>query len=352
MFRSFVLALGLLTWLTAVRAEPYLAVRTGLSCASCHVNRTGGGERTAFGAGYGASTLPARWLEADTLFDGAIGERLRLGADARAGYVGHLPRDGPYLGEFRVFEANLYAAVDLLPERLLFYVDERVAPGSASNREAFALLASHRAGTYAKAGRFFVPFGLRLLDDDAATRRASGFTFENPDTGLEAGFDTGRFTGYLSITNGSAEVGDSDNRKQYAGTGTWIGSWARIGLSAASNDLPGFAHRTVAEGFAGLHAEPIVLLFAYTRTMDSDTDGARVRGEAGHVEVDVALTRGLTVRAWRGAHDPDRTVPGDSLEQWGIGTDVTPLPGLQVRGFWRARNGGDDEVRLEAHVYF
>src|SRR6185503_9294188 len=162
---------ALLSW-TAARAEPYLAVRAGLSCASCHLNRTGGGGRTAYGAGYGAATLPARWFPAETLFDGAVGERLRLGADGRAGYVGHLPESGPYLGEFRVFEANLYGAVNLLPERLAFYLDERVAPGSAANREAFALLSSHRAGMYAKAGRFFVPFGLRLLDDDAATRRA------------------------------------------------------------------------------------------------------------------------------------------------------------------------------------
>ena len=350
--RAGMLVLSLLVCGSVARAEPYLAVRSGLSCASCHVNRTGGGQRTAYGAGYGANTLPARWFEAGALFDGAVGERLRLGADGRTGYVGHLPQEGPYLGEFRVFEANLYAAVDLLPERLLFYVDERVAPGSASNREAFALLASHRAGAYAKAGRFFVPFGLRLLDDDAATRRTSGFTFENPDTGVEAGFDTGRWMGQLSITNGSAEVGDSDNRKQYAGTGTWIGSWARFGVSAASNDLPGFAHRTLAEGFAGFHADPFVLLLAYTRTVDSDIEGTRVRGEAGHVEAYAAVTRGLTLRAWKGAQDPDRAAPGDSLGQWGIGADVTPIPGLQVRGFWRARDGGDDEVRLEAHVYF
>ncbi|HEX5042128.1 MAG TPA: hypothetical protein VFV75_04430 [Candidatus Polarisedimenticolaceae bacterium] len=351
MWRPALWVLALLSG-TAVHAEPYLAVRSGLSCSSCHLNRTGGGGRTAYGAGYGASTLPARWFEAGTLFDGALGERLRLGADGRAGYVGHMPADGPYLGEFRVFEANLYAAADLLPERLSFYVDERVAPGSAANREAFALLASHRAGMYAKAGRFFVPFGLRLLDDDAATRRASGFTFENPDTGLEVGADTGRWVAALSASNGSAEVGDSDNRKQYAATGTWIGSWARLGLSAASNDLPGLAHRTLGEGYAGFKAARLVLLVAYTRTLDSDDEGTRVRGEAGHLEADVEITRGLTVRAWAGAHDPDRSRGGDAVSQWGVGADVTPLPGLQVRGFWRDRDGGDDEVRVEAHVYF
>ena len=351
MRRVLLAVLGPMVW-TAVHAEPHLAVRSGLSCSACHLNRTGGGGRTSYGAGYGARTLSARWFEAGTLFDGAVGERLRLGADGRAGYVGHMPEAGPYRGEFRLFEANLYAAVDLLPERLSFYVDERVAPGSAANREAFALLASHRAGMYAKAGRFFVPFGLRLLDDDVATRRASGFTFENPDTGLEVGADTGRWVAALSASNGSAEGGDADNRKLYAATGTWIWSWARVGLSAASNDLPGLAHRTLGEGYAGFKAGRLVLLLAYTRTLDSDDGGTRVRGEAAHLEADIEVTRGVTARAWTGAHDPDRTAGGDALSQWGIGADVTPLPGLQLRGFWRERDGGDDEVRIEAHVYF
>ena len=38
----------------AARAEPLFAARTGLGCGSCHLNRTGGGGRTAYGAGYGA----------------------------------------------------------------------------------------------------------------------------------------------------------------------------------------------------------------------------------------------------------------------------------------------------------
>src|SRR5262245_61419073 len=79
----------------AVRAEPSLSVRQGLSCASCHLNRTGGGERTVYGSGFGRQTLPWKKLpDQGDPFDGVLTERVRLGADLRAQYLGTLQEPG------------------------------------------------------------------------------------------------------------------------------------------------------------------------------------------------------------------------------------------------------------------
>ncbi len=360
MRRPLIVFALMLATVGAARAEPYLAARTGLNCASCHLNRTGGGGRTAYGAGYGAQTLPWKKLApGHGLFDGAIGERVRVGLDARGGYVATLRDPGPYIGEAKLSEADVYLGVDLVRDRLSMYVSERLAPGGASSREAFALFAIHRAGLYVKGGKFFLPFGLRFEDDEVATRRGTGFTFETADIGAEVGLDDGRWSTALSVTNGTSGGAETDNVKQYSGTGARVFSLGRIGVSASNNDLPGRAHRTVAGVFGTFRAGPIVVLAEADVIRDSDGTNPKRRGGAGHVEIDALAHDGLTLRAFAGAYDLDRDDGLSRLSQWGVGLDWTPLPGLQLRAVYRGRGGPrgvpgarDDQALVEAHVYF
>jgi hypothetical protein len=344
----------------SARAEPLFAARTGLGCASCHVNRTGGGGRTAYGAGYGAQTLPWNKLApAHALFDGSVGDRVRVGFDGRGGYLATFRDAGPYIGEARVQEADVYLGVDLLKDRLSIYIDEHVAPGGASSREAFALYAIDRAGFYVKGGKFFLPFGLRFQDDDAATRRTTGFTFETADIGAEVGMDDGNWSTSFSMTNGTSGGAETDNGKQYCWIGARVFSLGRVGLSASTNVLPNSAHRSVAGAFGTYRAGPIVVLTEADVIHDDDGVTPQRRGGAGHLEVDGLPHAGLTLRAFAGAGDLDVNDGVERSTQWGIGIDWTPLPGLQLRALYRARNGPpsvagsrDDQAWLEAHVYF
>ena len=343
-----------------VRAEPHLAVRAGLSCASCHVNRTGGGGRTAYGASFGAGQLPApARAERGMPFDGALHPRVRIGADARAAYIGHFRGDSAYVGEYELVGLNAYLAIEVLEERLTLYADERIAPGGAVSREAFALLQGRRGGLYAKAGRFFLPYGLRLLDDEAATRRGTGFTFDAADTGIEVGGLAEGWSWAASVTNGRDGGAEADNGKQVVGSLALIRPGWRVGLSGSTNDRPGPEKREAAGVHAGARAGPIVALAAADLLREVDEAGAETDGMAGHVEVDWTPRQGWTVRAWWGAVDRDDVSSGDLETQRGVGVDWTPWPALQLRVYFRDRGGPapsseepGDEAVAEVHLYF
>ena len=71
----------------------------------------------------------------------------------------------------------------------MFYVDERLAPDSAVNREAWVLYRTGSAHGYAKAGRMYLPFGLRLQDQQAVEGDTRGG--EGRREQLERGIDEG-----------------------------------------------------------------------------------------------------------------------------------------------------------------
>jgi len=341
----------------AARGEPYLALRNGVACSACHLNVTGGGGRTVFGAGVGRQNLPwTRLDEAKSLWDGAIGERVRVGTDLRAAYVGNLRDGGPYLGEYVLAGATLYLGLELLPDRLLVYADEQLA-GGATNREMFALYRTGIAGLYAKAGRFFQPYGWRLQDSEVPVRRATGFNFDESDVGVEVGAEPGHWTLAAAVTNGTSGGAERDNDKQVTGSAAYVRRSWRAGLSAANNDLPD-GSTALAGLFGGFRAGPLVALFE-ADWIRQTLAGDETRGQATHAEIDWTPRRGLTLRGWAGEHDPDRDSSGPTQRQFGLGADWTALPGLQLRGWYRLREGPDDvagarddEAAIEVHAYF
>jgi hypothetical protein len=361
-YAARVVVLAASAWALAPEAlaEPYLAVRTGLQCSACHVNRTGGGGRTAYGAGYGSQSLPMfPPVGGDALFDGGITERVRVGSDFRGQYIGHLQDEGPYVGTFEIDEANLYLTFDLLPDRILIHVDERFAPGGAVNREAFALVRAGTAGMYAKVGKFFLPYGLRIQDDRAFPRRFTGFNFTTQDVGVEVGAEGKGFFTSLAVTNGTGGGSETNNGKQVS----WIGGYARkglrMGLSASHNDLAGDPSRALAGAFVGYDTGTLMVLAEVDGIRDDDGLGSETTSATGHVEVDWTIRRGLLVRAWMGRYDPDRDGSGDRRTQAGGGIDWTAWPGVQVRAFYRAESGpeevagaNDDQAVFELHFYF
>ena len=352
-------------WLVALltpptSAEPAFSVRTGYRCSTCHVNRTGGGLRTSFGSLYAQTTLPARllpWREGGNLLPANPQARFNVGGDFRGQYLVADNSDAAETSSFEVTEANLYAQFRLVPGRISLYVDEKLGPAGASAREFFGLYEFPRADGYVKVGKFLPPFGWRLPDDATFIRQFSGFTYSAPDTGVEVGFEPGKWSIHLAATNG-AGGGSDDNRSKQVSVLTVrrIGK-GRIGLSA-SNNLPQDARVSQAGILGGFHTGRLSLLaeadWRETRSMGTTTERW-----IGYLEADVLMSRGLNLKIAHDWLDPDRDVATDARTRTTLGLEYVPVPFVQLRYMVRFRDGPpqvqgarNDSVEIEAHLFF
>ena len=187
----------------SAQAEPYLAVQTGMKCMQCHLNPTGGGMRNAFGNAFTATQLAARRIDTgDQGWLGEVSKYLAVGSDFRGNASLTDVPNARSISEFEVEEVRLYVNVSPIPERLSIYIDQRLAPGASSNMEAYARYWTANRNWYVKAGQMYLPFGLRLEDDSAFTRQVPGINMTTPDSGVEAGWESGPWSAQLAVISG------------------------------------------------------------------------------------------------------------------------------------------------------
>jgi hypothetical protein len=148
----------------AAAREPYLAVRTGLKCSACHVNRTGGGARNDFGIAFAQTQLPAR-NQGYEFRNRLLNDWLSVGADVRVLASGTVTEATPRTS-IDTDKANIMLEARVIRRVLALYIDETVGPGRASARELFALVEDLPLNGYAKAGKFLLPARLRDIVQD------------------------------------------------------------------------------------------------------------------------------------------------------------------------------------------
>jgi len=274
----------------ASRAEPYLAVRSGQKCMACHVNPTGGGKRTEFGAIYGQTTLPAGRLDIATgknvpatgaasepaVWTGKLNDHVAVGGDLRATLQNtSVPNTGD-TAAFNQTTAQVYLEVKPIVDRLTICLDERVAPGAATAREVVAMLWSPNRTAYLKAGRMFVPFGLRIEDDSAFIRQVTGTTFSSSDDGVEGGLELGPWSANLAVTNGAGGGTETNNGKQVSGLVSFVKPIWRVGLSASTNSNDA-TDRNMQSVFAGLRTGPVSWLASGVYVTDEGTPTGKLK---------------------------------------------------------------------------
>ena len=338
-------------------AEPYLALRSGQKCMSCHVNPTGGGKRSDAGSAFGQYVLPET-AGAD-LWNGRVNPYLAMGGDLRAN-LNYVDREsGDNQSAFETQRASLYLEITPIKDVLTLYVDQLMTP-SASNREAYALMWNKERSLYFKAGKMFLPYGLRLEDDSAFIRSASGINFANADNGIEGGYESGAWTLNAALTNGSNGGAEDNTGKQISLRAEHVQSSWRSGASFNLNNGDADAGRTMFNVFGGLQWLGIDWLAEIDSIKDEGTALGDIDRMAALLEANRLLAKGQNLKVTLEYYDPDTDVDEDQQTRTSVVWEYTPLSLLQIRVGLRIAEGipqatddqNDDLLFVQLHTWF
>ncbi len=391
--RTLILAtllLGALSGQTAV-AEPYLALRSGVTCGGCHINITGGGMRTSYVSAHARDLLKyPDWFDDLTRpaesFDGALNDYVAIGANLRAS-AGLIFQDNPQNGrvdnnevirgrldEFNVDvdEAITYLHAMVIPDLLEFYVDLRLAP-TTDAREAWGVLYLPK-DFYVKVGRMFLPYGLQIQDDESFIRGGrngsanTGFNFDLRQAAFETGWSSGPWSVVGALSEGS---GDRDAQLTASASGLFrdvpLVDSILIGVSGSRNG--GTEETFQYAGYGGFSIGPFTYLgefdFIDRRVVPMASANGRREHRGGFIhysELNYLLFDWLNVKAAFDYADFDGDLSDradDSENRVSFGLEPFLAKFLQTRLFYRVGNGIESNashnqsvLSLEAHLFF
>ena len=337
-------------------AEPYLAVESGLKCANCHVNPTGGGKRTPFGMLYARNQISANVIGADDSkpWTGDVKPWFAFGADFRGGYESVDIPGFEESSDWDVSRATVYAELRAIKNLLSFYFDEKVAPDDVENREAYLLLTPGNGKYVVKAGQMFLPFGLRLQDDSAFVRETSGVNFLVPEDGVELGLELPKWTAQVAVTDPEGGDRSGDHLSMSA---AYVKPRWRVGASYGAIDDP-LGDRDMQGVFAGFKTGPISWLAELDLVTDESSTGDS-DAYASLLEGNWRIRKGHNLKVSYEYLDPDRDRGEDQQERYSLVWEYSPVQFVQARIGSRWYNGipnfllsNRDEMFAELHVYF
>ena len=346
-----------------VEALPLYASREGATCVTCHVDPNGGGVRNDFGFVYlkNRHELEAEERWAKVTVDPRLNEWIAVGLDTRILYVASHANGGPTLGTSTFFPMQGQVNVAVTPHEHLtlvashgITVDDPGFPEGYVARELYGMIEGLPGRTYARVGRFRVPFGLRQDDHTSFVRNDVFLPYDaqKDDAGIEVGAIGSRWSGQVSFTNGNTPF---EERAQTVA--------AKIGRAASvfQVGLSGF-HR-FAETDALKHDRwalygsaskgPVTVLGEYAGGTDESAFGS-TNLQAFFGEADFRAMRGLNFRGKVDYLDPDRAFGGDIVRRYTLEADLNPIPfaELKLSGRYYDYEGGAIEKEYLALFYF
>ncbi len=331
-------------------AEPYLAVQKGMQCSNCHSSPAGGGKRTVYGNVFAQSELAARRLGDGKAWTGEVTKWLAIGADLRASFedIDVPNRSGTSDVDFN--RGTFYAEATLIPNRLSLYVDEQFSPNDFETREIYVRLNSKDAKWFVAGGEFYLPYGLRLQDDTAFVRQATGINFANTDRGLLGGYNFGPWSTIASITDGSG-AGRNGAGNQVSLISSYTQATWRAGVSVNVNDDDA-GDRTMFGLFGGLKTGPFAWLAEIDSISDNVSPGVTADAFAGLLEANWTIRGKNNLKLSYDYLDPNIDISEDQQVRYSLVWEHSPMQFIQARIGYRLYDGIPQVDAQNRKVFF
>jgi hypothetical protein len=339
------------------QAEPYIAVQKGMQCSTCHSGPAGGGKRTVYGNVFAQSELAGRRLGQGEAWTGELTSWLAIGGDLRASFVATDTPNQDSTSDTDFNRGTFYLDVTLIPGMLSLYVDEQFSPDGFENREAYLRRYSRDTRWFLAVGEFYLPYGLRLQDDTAFVRQATGINFANTDRGAQGGYDSGPWSVIASVTDGSGSGQDSAN-SQISMVGSYVQPTWRAGISANSFD-DDLGDRTMFGLFGGLKTGPVAWLAEIDSISDDVSPGVTTDAVAGLLEANWTFLGKHNLKLSYDYLDPNLDISEDHQVRYSVIWEYSPIQFVQMRVGYRLYDGipqvdaqNRETFFVEAHGFF
>jgi hypothetical protein len=346
-----------------LHAEPYFAARTGFKCSQCHVNRTGGGKRTDYGVIYSQYKLMmanAMSQKQAFSFDPKLSNSVSLGANFRVEPTYTLkyttqPTDAStapeVLGEkfetAPIKESNIYFQVDLVKDVLMYYADV----SGATIREMWGML-QFGPSFYVKAGQMLLPYGIRLMDDEAFVRKVPDYTYGVSAPSFEVGIEPGPISLIVNANDGRiSSVGYVVLRELPMALRT-----IRLGGSYSLRVPKTERKANNSMGVFGMASMGMFSILAEHDLTKKDS----INKVEDYVEVDFLPMQGLNFKAVMEWMTPNKLAQGhNGRRRITLGVEPYVMQFLQLGLYYRkndfvpqAGSENQDQVVARAHVFF
>ncbi len=352
-------------------ALPRFSTRQGAKCQSCHINPTGKGMRSTFGATYGREELPMPTFKEQTDiedFSPSLSDFFTLGYDFRSLFF---TEQSTNTNNFFQMQGDLY--LDLrLNKKVRIYVDKGLYTGF----EVFGLAKVLPLDGYIKVGKFIPAYGTKIDDHNAYIRGGpysvaptTGLRFSqrSEDTGLEVGFAPSIFTFNIGVFNGlpGKNSGAPDINKgkvvSLRGEATIQSDLFNVNIGGSFYNDPNNDLNDVRK--AQFYGPFIGITFFKTLTYNGEIDyvntwntGKQISALATYSELNYALFEGVDLKVGYEFFDPNTNLKTGIYKRFTVGAELFPLSGVEIRPLYRINkeepnDSKNDEYQLMLHLY-